>query len=829
MGRLPIPLSTRSPFRSPRSPRIALFPNVFSPRRVVAWCLFSVLLTATNRNAVTAQGPLNAKHDDPTDKFAAIDHWLPTPSDRRTAAGDAGPDYWQQRADYVIRAQLNDQNQSLRGQLELTYHNRSPHELSYLWMQLDQNHFRPDSETVTSARSPNLDEKIDFKVLQSIIERSSFDGGYKLRKVTDGDGKPLRYVVQKTMMRIDLTEPLPPGETTVVHIDYEFNIVDATKIRARSGYEYFEEDKNYLYEMAQWFPRIAAYTDYQGWQNKQFLGRGEFTLELGDYEVYLTVPNDMVVAATGVLQNPRDCLSESQRQRLVSAADSDVPVYIITPDEALANQSHDEPKSDNQGDKADTDKRPSKSRERTTETKTWHYVAKNVRDFAFAASRKFAWDAMGVDVGDRRVMAMSYFPIEGNPLWHQYSTEAIVHTIEVYDQYTFEYPYPVAISVNGPVYGMEYPMICFNGPRPEEDGTYSKKTKYSLISVIIHEVGHNYFPMIVNSDERKWTWMDEGLNTFLQYLTEQQWEADYPSRRGDPAKIVDYMKGGNQRPIMTGSEQILQFGNNAYGKPATALNILRETIMGREAFDFAFKQFATRWRFKRPTPSDFFRTMEDASAIDLDWFWRGWFYSTDHVDIAVTDVKLSTIDSGDPDVAADRSRRERQEEKPTISDQRNETLPRRIDLQPGLKDFYNSADYDPDAVDDQSRQEYKEILESLETNERSLLSRSSQFYRVTFENRGGLVMPIIVNLHFDDGSQKLHRLPAEIWRQNSRRVTKLFITDKSIQRIEIDPMAETADTDLSNNHWPPKIVPSRFKLFKDKKEDNEMQEFQKSR
>ncbi len=418
---------------------------------------------------------------------------------------------------------------------------------------------------------------------------------------------------------------------------------------------------------------------------------------------------------------------------------------------------------------------------------------------------------------------MSYYPNEAEPLWSKYSTEAIAHTLEVYGRYSFAYPYPVAISVNGPVYGMEYPMICFNGPRPEDDGTYSKATKYGLISVVIHEVGHNFYPMIVNSDERQWTWMDEGLNTFLQYLAEQEWEDDYPSRRGDPEKIVPYMRGGNQRPIMTGSEEILQFGPNAYSKPATALNILRETILGRELFDFAFREYARRWKFKRPTPSDFFRTMEDASGVDLDWFWRGWFYSTDHVDIAIEKVQLFQIDSGNPDEAAERKRKDRDEKEPTLSKQRNTELPKRIDWQPGLKDFYNSPEYDELEVEESARESFQKFLDGLDAKQRALLARTTNFYVVSFRNVGGLVMPIIVRVHYADNTHELVQIPAQIWRRNSQRVDKLFVTDKEIVRFELDPRRETADTEESNNHWPPKLVPSRFKLFKDKKDKNPMQ------
>ncbi len=550
-----------------------------------------------------SQPLVNRKHSDSTDRFYQIDQWLPTPNSARTASGAPGPQYWQQRADYDIDVTLDDANQKILGTARIHYHNLSPHPLSYIWIQLDQNRFRPDADSVTAQPAPTLAPKITFDAMSSILAQMVFDGGYKIGSVKSFDakestvGKDIKFIINKTMMRIDLDKPLAPGESTHFAIDYQYNIVDAKVIRARGGYEFFEEDKNYIYEISQWYPRVAAYTDYSGWQHKQFLGRGEFTLELGDYDVRITVPSEMVVAATGVLTNADATLKPEWKERLAKASDAKKPIFVVTQDEAKANEPV-----------------------RSDTTKTWEFHADNVRDFAFAASRKFIWDAMGVEIDGQKVMAMSYYPGEAEPLWSQYSTEAIVHTLDVYGKFSFAYPYPVAISVNGPVYGMEYPMICFNGPRPEDDGTYTKDTKYGLISVIIHEVGHNFYPMIVNSDERQWTWMDEGLNTFLQYLAEQEWENDYPSRRGDPEKIVPYMRGGNQRPIMTGSEEILQFGSNAYSKPATALNILRETILGRELFDFAFAEYARRWKFKRPTPSDFFRTMEDASGVDWTGF-----------------------------------------------------------------------------------------------------------------------------------------------------------------------------------------------------------------
>lgn len=762
-------------------------------------CAVGVATWLAPVSPAVAQLAPNAKHGNLPDAFRQLDEWWPTPNQFRTASGEPGPLYWQQRADYEIDATLDDANQRISGRVTIDYHNHSPQSLRYVWLQLDQNRFEPDSASNRTATAPSFDSRVSFDALRTLLAVESFDGGFDITRVIDGDGNDLPHVIVDTMMRVDLPAPLAPDESSQLTIDYAYNIVDATVIRARAGHEYFEEDENYIYEIAQWFPRMVSYTDYTGWQHKQFLGAGEFTLELGDYLVRLTVPADHVVAATGTLQNPDQVLSEVQRQRLEQSMTADKPVFIVTPEEAKENQ-----------------------KEGSEETKTWVFEAENVRDFAFASSRKFIWDAMGHEIGGQRVSAMSYYPNEAEPLWSQYSTASIIHTLDVYGRYTFEYPYPTAISVNGPIYGMEYPMICFNGPRPEKDGTYSARTKYGLISVIIHEVGHNFFPMIVNSDERQWTWMDEGLNTFLQYLAEQEWEEDYPSRRGEPEDITAYMRGGNQVPVMTNSESILQFGPNAYAKPATALNILRETILGRELFDYAFKEYARRWKFRRPTPADFFRTMEDASGVDLDWFWRGWFYSTDHVDIAIEDVKLYQIDSSDPDEKSELERQRRDAQEPTLSQERNEDLPKRVDLFPGLKDFYN--DYDDLEVTEEDRQAFQRFVESLDDDEKKLLKRKTNFYVIDFANRGGLVMPIILRAHYADGTNTLLEIPAEIWRRHSRQVSKLMITDKELVRLELDPRRQTADADYSNNHWPPKLEPSRFELFKQSEESNPMRE-----
>ena len=564
-------------------------------------------------------------------------------------------------------------------------------------------------------------------------------------------------------------------------------------VGGRSGYEYFEKDKNYLYTIAQYFPRMCVYNDVTGWQNKQFLGTGEFTLPFGDYEVSITVPADHVVAATGECQNLDALLSTDEKKRLAQARKSDSPVIIVTQAEAeLAEKT------------------------KSSKTKTWIFKATNVRDFAFASSRKFIWDAQNQNVGGKNILCMSYYPKEGNPLWERYSTKLVAHTIKTYSKYTVDYPYPVAISVHSKWIGMEYPMICFNGGRPESDGTYSEGEKYGMWGVIIHEVGHNFFPMIINSDERQWSWMDEGLNTFVQYLTEQEWERGYPSRRGPAYLIADYMRGDKKTisPIMTNSESILQFGNNAYGKPATALNILRETIMGHELFDFAFKTYCERWKLKHPTPADLFRTMEDASAVDLDWFWRGWFYGTDNVDISIDEVKYFQLNTQNPTIEKQVNKNKNDTKDIFIGDERNksEILQTVNEKDTTIDDFYAKRNiYAVDALD---KKEYEAFLAKIDAKDLELLNSNKHFYEVSFSNIGGLVMPLIVEFTFSDDSKKVIRIPAEIWRKSEEKISKVFILDKEVISFRLDPFLETADTDLDNNTWPKKVLPSRYQLFK---------------
>lgn len=734
-------------------------------------------------------------------KFAQLDQLLPTPNEYRNASGGPGHAYYQQKADYKIALTIDDKTQKLSGVETITYTNNSPDYLEFLWLQLDQNIYNQDSET----KLIEIEKMEDFKSIGDVKKRLFYyDGGFKIDAITTTSGQKMSYAINKTMLRINLSKPLAPHSSISFTIKWWYNINDRLAVGGRSGYEYFEKDKNYLYTVAQFFPRMCVYSDIEGWQNKQFLGKGEFALPFGDYDVSITVPADHIVGATGELQNASAVLTSEERNRFEKAKKSDTPIIIVTQKEA-----------------EDKEKNP------IYKTKTWNFKAINVRDFAFATSRKFIWDAQKVTVNGKDILAMSYYPKEGNPMWERYSTKLVAHTVKTYSKYTVDYPYPVAISVHSKWIGMEYPMICFNGGRPEEDGTYSEETKYGMWGVIIHEVGHNFFPMIINSDERQWTWMDEGLNTFVQYLTEQEWERGYPSRRGPAYLIADYMRGDKKfiSPIMTNSESIFQFGNNAYGKPATALNILRETIMGRELFDYAFKMYCERWKFKHPTPADFFRTMEDASAVDLDWFWRGWFYSTDNVDISLDNVKWFQLNTQNPEIEKGIKEQTDKAKDKFIGDTRNKiAITKTInENDPEIDDFYAKRSiYKVDALD---RKEFEVFNAKLSDEDRKLLNSNKQFYELSFSNLGGLVSPIIIEATFDDNSTEVVRIPAEIWRMYEEKVSKVLIFDKQVISFKIDPFLETADTDLNNNSWPARVEPTRFDMFKEKQtvRENPMQ------
>ena len=750
--------------------------------------LFAAVVSAQEEEPVKEPGHTNQS------KFKQLYEEFSTPNAYRSASGAPGHEYYQQQADYEMNIDLDDANHKIYGEGTITYYNNSPDDLEYLWVQLDQNIRTKDSKArLKNGSGVPLAEPAGSFAAKYIDE--PFDGGFIIESVKDANGKALSHTVNFTMMRINLPKPLKSKEKMSFSIKWNFNIVNHTVDRARSGYEEFA-DGNRAYVIAQFFPRMAVYNDVMGWQNHQFWGNGEFALTFGDYDVNITVPADHVLDATGTLQNREEVFSKDMLNRYKQAKKSyDKPVIIVTQDEAIEA-----------------------SKEYSKEKKTWKFHAENVRDYAFATSRRFIWDMQAVKLGNRDIMAVSLYPKEGNPLWEEYSTKAVAHTLRSYSSHTFDYPYPKAISVHAKNQGMEYPMICWNYGRPNEDGTYSDRVKYGMISVIIHEVGHNFFPMIVNSDERQWGWMDEGLDTFMQYMAEQEFgeahpeaitpNAKYPSRRGDPSKIVPYMSGDQSTisPIMSNPENVYQLGPNAYGKPATALNILRETVMGRELFDHAFKTYSHRWMFKHPTPEDFFRTMEDASAVDLDWYWRGWFYTTDYVDIGVKDIKKYYVSN----VPTKQMR-----EYMAARNLKEADLPPLVYLaEEGSEDFNPELKGKAPSESSQTLKEF--MMDNMTEAERSKVKEPKYFYQVTYDKPGGLPMPLIVEYTYADGSTKNITYPPEIWRKNDKEVSVVLASEKELTGVVIDPKAETADIDTTNNSWPRKEAKSDFDQMKEK-------------
>ncbi|SMG36697.1 M1 family metallopeptidase [Arenibacter troitsensis] len=760
-------------------------------KHVFASLLFMIAALAVAQEEVRTErepGHLNQN------KFKQLYEEFATPNTYRSASGAPGPDYYQQQADYKMDIELDDKNARIYGSETITYTNNSPDDLSFLWVQLDQNvRSKTSKSPLRDGEAVPLAEPVEKFAQKYMTE--PFDGGFNIEYVRDANGKALPYTINQTMMRIDLPQVLKSKGQVSFSIKWWYNIPDHTVNRARSGYEYFPKDGNRAYVIAQFFPRMAVYSDIEGWQNHQFWGSGEFALPFGNYEVNITVPADHILDGTGELQNMKEVFSKEMISRYEKAKKSyDKPVIIVSQAEAEA------------AEKGFSDKK-----------KTWKLKAENVRDFGFATSRKFIYDMQAVKIGNKDVMAISMYPKEGNPLWEEYSTKAVAHTLRSYSAHTFDYPYPKAISVHAKNQGMEYPMICWNYGRPNEDGTYSDRVKYGMISVIIHEVGHNFFPMIVNSDERQWGWMDEGLDTFMQYMAEQEFgvaypeaiapNSKYPSGRGEPSKIIPYMSGDQSTiaPIMSNPENVYQLGNNAYGKPATALNILRETVMGRELFDHAFKTYAQRWMFKHPSPEDFFRTMEDASAVDLDWFWRSWFYTTDYVDIGVKGVKKYYV--------SDRPSKQMRE----IMAARNikeEDLPPMVYLEEE-----DSEDADAKlkgkAPSENSKTLKEFMMDNLSAAERNAIEEPKYFYEITFNKPGGIPMPLIVEYSYADGSKENITYPPEIWRKNDQEVKRVLASRKELVGIVVDPKAETADIDTTNNSWPAKEVKSDFELFKE--------------
>ncbi|NNF32812.1 MAG: M1 family metallopeptidase [Saprospiraceae bacterium] len=747
-------------------------------------------------------------------KFEQLDQMFASPNTYRNADGAPGPEYWQQQVDYKIKCALDVKEQRLDGTEIVTYHNNSPSTHRYLWLQLDENEHaadaqkhRQDPSSISEAMSRD-----ELRRLEAWRELEKY--GVNILKVTDTNGNDLNYMINGTVMRLDLPKPLLPGEQFSFEIDWNYYLINRMNSTSwgRGGYEFFEDHDNYLYTIVQWFPRLCVYSDFEGWQNKQFVGRGEFAVNFGNYDVEITVPADHMVGSTGECQNYNAVLTPTQLERWEQAQSATEPLEIVTLDEAKANE-----------------KTPVSS-----EMKTWRFKAENVRDFAWTASKKFVWDAMPhMNADGMKVMCMSYYGKEAYPIYRKYSTKSVEHTLATYSKYTIPYPYPVAISVEA-ANGMEYPMICFNPGRAEEDGTYTERAKYAAILVIIHEVGHNYFPMIINSDERQWAWFDEGINSFMQFIAEQEFDNNYPSGGGAAHTIIDYMARPKDQlePIMTNSENIIDYGNNAYSKPAAALNILRETILGRELFDFAFQEYARRWAFKHPTPEDFFRTMEEASGVDLDWFWRGWFYSIDAVDISLDSIKWYKVDlENDPTPRIDSTKQVREKPYEHITKKRYKEsgLEFAVDKDPDLVDFYSN--YKPWETEDSVTYNERIIADKLFTEEEKRERYgNNNYYELHFSNKGGLVMPVIIEWAFADGTKEVERIPVDIWRKNEFNFKKVFVKDKEVTAIVIDPYRETADIDESNNNWPVRELPDRFQVFKEskmKEKDNPMQKAKK--
>lgn len=736
-------------------------------------------------------------------KFEQLGTILPTPNEQRTASGAPGVKYWQQRADYNIKCTLDEKNLLLTGSETITYTNNSPDPLTYIWLQLDENEHSTDKNAnyQDATKMPALGTTQNIDKLSSTTNNGD---GINIVKLTDATGKKLSYTVNKTMMRIDLPVALKTGQKYIFNIDWNYKITDRMSVGGRGGYEFFPADGNYLFTMTQWYPRLCVYSDFQGWQNHQFTGRGEFALTFGDFKVQMTVPSDHLIGSTGECINYSAVLNPAQLSRYNSAKTATAPVEIQTLAEAKTAE----------GKKA-------------TNTKTWVFQANNVRDFAWTSSRKFIWDAMPqkIAANNNTVMCMSFYGKEAYNLYSKYSTRAVAHTIKTYSDFTIPYPYPVAQSIEA-ANGMEYPMICFNYGRTDADGTYSENTKNGMLGVIIHEVGHNFFPMIVNSDERQWTWMDEGLNSFVEYLTEELWDNTFPSKKGPAYTIVDYMKlpKDELEPIMTNSENITRFGPNAYSKPATGLNILRETIMGRTLFDYAFKEYSRRWAFKHPQPADLFRTMEDASGEDLDWFWRGWFYGTEPCDIALDTVKFAKADF--PTTIPEARARMVKVDRPAVNafqdiskirNREDKKLSFYVDKHPAAQDFYYKYDRGLVSVDTTTAVKTQGTMpfEAVPTNEQQKYENKF-LYELDFSNKGGLVMPIIVEFTYKDGTKETDRIPAQIWRHNELKTSKFYVKDKEVASILIDPLRETADIDTSNNTWGGNAKESKFKVFKAK-------------
>ncbi len=647
--------------------------------------------------------------------FRVLDQW-PAPNETRGANGKPGAKYWQQRVDYVIRVGLDTTTHTVTGSERVTYRNNSPDALGYVWFQLDQNIDNPSvSEAMIGATS--LPKSISPRAAEFINARLDTKG-YSITRVQlvskNGQKTDAAYVLQGTQMKVPLSSPLATGGAQDIEIDWSYVMPESFASRnGRGAREKLKDGWEYL--AAQWFPRAAVYDDVVGWQNDQFYGQGEFYLNFGNYDVSITVPHNHIVQSTGVLH-------ESGRGPDIHAARAPCEGVHLA-----SNRFTSSPRT----------KRTRRPRAQLVQQPfTWRFKAENVRDFAWASSAGFIWDAAGFRYSPtaKPIEMHSLYPREALGVWDSLSTKAIAQTMRTYGRLAFEYPYPKASNIHGIVGGMEYPMIAFCGARPPANANAAvlKSVGYGLVAVTIHEVGHNWFPMIVASDERKWTWMDEGLNSYLEGMASVEFDLSWPKARLPmvAANIVGYMKNTDQVPLMTESDLIHRgFGPNGYTKPASGLFILREQVLGPQFFDAAFREYSAAWMFKHPQPADFFRSMMQASGDNLNWFWRGWFYSTH-----ANDQSLGTVESQSADSLG--------------------------------------------------------------------MSARGRFYnRVTLENKGGLVMPAIMEFTFTDGSKERVKLPVSIWRNNEKKFEYGRFSQKELQSVELDPDNVLADINRENNKW----------------------------
>ena len=650
-------------------------------RRASVWSVCTAVLLAGCMLLVPGQAAAqNAPSSHNLEAFNPVD--LPDADAYRTGDGRPGPLYWQQEADYAIDVELLPEANRIEGTQTITYVNNAPSDLNYLWVQMDQNLFAPGSRGEA--------------VVPPDARFSGFfeNGGYdvsNLRVAHNGTTYTPEYVIDDTRMRVDLQAPLAAeGDSLAFSIDFSFEMPDYGADRMGM----FEAEEGTVYQLAQWYPRMYVYDDVSGWNVLPYLGQGEYYLEYGQFDLDITVPHDFIVTATGTLQNPEEVLTATQQERLAEAKQSRTPVTIVAEDEV--------------GTAA--------SRPADAGTLTWEYQADRVRDVAWAASRSFIWDAARAEAGNRTVLAQSLYPAEGMgggnraPGWEE-STEYVQHSVEFYSERYAPYPYDNAINVGGIVAGMEYPQVMFCSVEARGRG---------LFGVTDHEFGHTWFPMLVGSDERRWAWMDEGLNTFMNlYSTADFYDQDVKRViQQSIRQTASFMRSPYaDQPIMTQADHIRRqaLGMLAYRKPAAGLALLREYIIGPDRFDEAFNAYIERWAYKHPQPADFFRTIESVAGEELDWFWRGWFYETDTADPAVG------------------------------------------------------------TVDTEAR-------------------------TAAIVQEAGLLLPVPVELTFDDGSTQMVRVPTEAFATGDAHAIS-WDEGQTVDHITIDPQQMLPDVDRSNNAW----------------------------